>query len=74
MLTSQSDRFKLSVGDLKKVGVGVLVAAVPVVATWVGNWCGQFSDDTMTGALIVGIGGVLVNLARKWAAKNTDKK
>lgn len=66
-LASSSKAGSMNKQDVSNGLVVALAAAIPTVSVLVLNFLGQVDSSTIVGALVVGIGTTLVNVARLWA-------
>lgn len=56
---------KLSKEDLKKVGIGALVAGAGAIVTYLVSWAGSYDFGTYT-PIVVAVSSIAVNFIRKW--------
>lgn len=65
-----SPSFELDATDLRKIGKGAVIAASGAALPALAQYFGTVEPATAIGGILAGIGGVLVNAARKWLADN----
>lgn len=64
-----SNRFSLNAYDLKKVGIGLLVALAGAALTYFSEVITQIDFGSWTPIVVAGF-SVLANIVRKWISEN----